>query len=194
MLGHRRSVDFDFFAYRPIDTRKLLETLPFLQGAKIIQEETNTLTAEVKRAGAIRISFFGVPKLKRLKTTRPILDPHIKLASPIDLAGMKAAVITRRVEVKDYLDLDALFVQTNLTLLDALAAASQIYGHQFNPVLSLKALGDLDPPELAKLPVSVKRRLRAVISAIELKTLANRMKTRKLIKPCRLTPIARPSR
>lgn len=194
MLGHRRSVDFDFFAYSSIDPEKLRETMPLLERATIIQQETNTLTAEVKRGGPVRVSFFGVPKLKCIQLTRPLTEPRIRLASPIDLAGMKAAVITRRIEIKDYLDLHALFTQTSLTLLDALAAASQIYGSQFNPVLSLKALGDLEPPPLAKLPTGVKRRLREIISAIDLKTLANRIENRKLSKSCRLTPISRPCR
>ena len=34
-LGHRRSVDFDFFVNRPFDPAKLAAELPFMKGATI---------------------------------------------------------------------------------------------------------------------------------------------------------------
>ncbi len=194
LLGHRRSVDYDFFSYRSIHTGQLKASVPFLGDATVIQEEANTLTVEVKRGTKVLVSFFGVPRRKRIKATKPLTGPTIRLASPIDLAGMKAAVITQRVEIKDYLDLHALFTQTQLTILDALAAAGKIYGPQFNPLLSLKALGDLQTPELAKLPATMKRALREIVGAVNLKTLAQDLENRKLSRLCRLSPIPRPSR
>ena len=194
MLGHRKSVDFDFFSYRAIDTRRLLSTIDFLCDAKVIQQDINTLTVEVKRGAKVRVSFFGVPKLNRIKTTRLLSEPKIKLASPIDLAGMKAAVITQRAEIKDYLDLHALFTQTSLTFLDALAAASKIYGPQFNPLLGIKALADLNAPQLIKLPAAVKSTLETIAAEIELRHLAQSIKTRKLSGPCQLSPIKPRSR
>lgn len=48
-LGHRKSVDFDFFGSRAIDVSSLESEVPFLAGAKVIQRERNTLSAIVDR-------------------------------------------------------------------------------------------------------------------------------------------------
>jgi hypothetical protein len=84
--------------------------------------------------------------------------------------------------------------ETSLTILDALAAAINIYGRQFNPLLSLKAIGDLQAPELTKLPPRVKRVLRELVAEVDLKMLAKDLKKRKLNRRCRLSPISQPSR
>ncbi len=193
LLGHRRSIDYDFFSYQDIDARQLKAAIPFLTDAEVLQEEPNTLTVAVKRGKPVLVSFFGVPKMQRIKITDPLRQPKIQLASPIDLAGMKAAVVTQRVEIKDYLDLHALFTQTSLTILDALAAATKIYGQQFNPMLGLKAIGDLHAPELTKLPTGIKRALRGLVGEVDLKTLARDLKSRKLTRRCQLSPIRQPS-
>ena len=57
-LGHRVSVDFDFFSNRPIDSTKLESELPFLKDARIVQREKNTLSALVERDGIVKVSFF----------------------------------------------------------------------------------------------------------------------------------------
>ena len=193
LLGHRRSIDYDFFSYQNIDARRLKSTIPFLADAEVLQEERNTLTVAVKRGKPVIVSFFGVPTLQRISLTKPLGQPKIQLASPIDLAGMKAAVVTQRVEMKDYLDLHALLTQTSLTILDALAAAAKIYGQRFNPLLSLKAIGDLQAPELAKLSPRVKRALHELVAEVDLKTLAQDLKKRKPTRRCRLSPIPPPS-
>ena len=41
-LGHRHSVDFDFFSASAINPAGLYTELPFLAGAQIIQQEKNT--------------------------------------------------------------------------------------------------------------------------------------------------------
>jgi hypothetical protein len=48
-LGHRTSVDFDFFGGRTLNLEALEDNIPFLRDAKIIQREKNTLTAIVDR-------------------------------------------------------------------------------------------------------------------------------------------------
>jgi hypothetical protein len=62
-LGHRNSVDFDFFAREPLNLPQLESEIPFLAGANIIQREKNTLSAIVERGGPVKVSFFGVPTL-----------------------------------------------------------------------------------------------------------------------------------
>ena len=42
-LGHRESLDFDFFGNKPLDPAKLVPAVPFLVGAIVTQREPNTL-------------------------------------------------------------------------------------------------------------------------------------------------------
>lgn len=41
-LGHRRSVDFDFFCDRPLDAQSLVDTLAPLGDATVLQSDRNT--------------------------------------------------------------------------------------------------------------------------------------------------------
>src|SRR5271170_6396918 len=64
-LGHRKSIDFDF-GDRPLDAGLLTLGLPYLTGATVTQREPNTLSCIVDRGGPVKLSFFGVPRLRRL--------------------------------------------------------------------------------------------------------------------------------
>nr|VFJ51984.1 MAG: Nucleotidyl transferase AbiEii toxin, Type IV TA system [Candidatus Kentron sp. FM]VFJ52244.1 MAG: Nucleotidyl transferase AbiEii toxin, Type IV TA system [Candidatus Kentron sp. FM]VFK09255.1 MAG: Nucleotidyl transferase AbiEii toxin, Type IV TA system [Candidatus Kentron sp. FM] len=140
-LGHRNSADFDFFSTVPFAPDRLYASLPFLAGAQILQSKPGTLTCLVHRGGPVRISFFGLPNLGRVADPVQAPDNHPKIAALLDLAGMKAATVPHRAEVKDYLDMDAMLKAGVVDLPTALAAASAIYGKkQFNAQLTLKAL------------------------------------------------------
>jgi hypothetical protein len=158
-LGHRNSVDFDFFARDPLNLSQLEGEIPFLAGAKIIQREKNTLSAIVERGDPIKVSFFGVPKLPQLEPAHVVEENNLKVASLLDLAGTKASVIQVRAEAKDYLDLDALMRFGEIDLATALAAAHALYGQTFNPEVTLKALSYFDDGNLRDLPNDLKLRL-----------------------------------
>ena len=53
---------------------------------------------------------------------------------------MKLAVIQKRAEAKDYLDIQAL-LDAGQTLDRLLSAGLTIYGKQFNPAVAVRALG-----------------------------------------------------
>jgi hypothetical protein len=95
-LGHRNSVDFNFFGSRTVDLETLENAIPFLAGAKISQRERNTLSAIVDRGAPVKDSFFGVPKLPRLAPFLIVKDNGLKIASLLDLAGTKASVLQVR--------------------------------------------------------------------------------------------------
>jgi len=59
-LGHRTSIDFDFFADRNLNLSTLESTVKFLRNARVIQREKNTLGVIVDRGGPVSVSFFGV--------------------------------------------------------------------------------------------------------------------------------------
>ncbi|MDD9911158.1 MAG: nucleotidyl transferase AbiEii/AbiGii toxin family protein [Ahrensia sp.] len=167
-LGHRQSIDFDFFAFRPIDPQHLLGTVPFLVGAQVLQMEPNTLTVLVDRGGPVQVSFFGTPKLGQISEPHKVASDGVSVAALIDLAGTKAAVVQRRAEAKDYIDIDALIARAGITLSNALASAALIYGRQFTPQLTLKALSYFGEGDLDTVPRSVKTRLLDAVSKTDL--------------------------
>lgn len=103
LIGHRDSIDFDFFTANPIDTQRFyLDLLDLFRNHKIvkIQEEKNTLTVIVD--DHIKISFFTFPY--------PVLedfveDEDLKIASILDIACMKLSAIVGRSVLKDYIDI-----------------------------------------------------------------------------------------
>ena len=113
--GHRESIDFDFFGSESFNPQQLYTSVPFLKGAEIVQQAPNTLTCLVERDGNVQVSFLGVPDMTVLREPLQV-DSGVRIASLIDLAGMKAAVVQQRAEAKDYLDLHALINQEAIDL------------------------------------------------------------------------------
>jgi hypothetical protein len=58
-LGHRTSLDFDFFASRSFAPNDLMRKIPYLRGATIRQAARDTLSVTVERDGPAQVSFFG---------------------------------------------------------------------------------------------------------------------------------------
>lgn len=166
-LGHRQSVDFDFFGSRSFDPVRLYSAVPLLAGSAVLQQAANTLTCRVERADPVIVSFFGVPTLRRVAAPLIAHDNHLRIASLLDLAGMKAAVVQQRAEAKDYVDLHALLV-AGIGLPAALAAAGVIYGERFNPQLTLKALSFFGDGDLPSLPTSVQERIIGAVRGVNL--------------------------
>jgi len=167
-LGHRQSVDFDFFGSRPFDPEQLAESVPFLVDATITHQERNTLSVLVHRGGPVKLSFFGLPRLPRLTRPHVAQGNGLKVASLLDLAGTKASVVQRRAEAKDYHDIDAILRDGRIDLPAALAAARAIYGARFNPEITLKALSYFGEGTLRRLPRPVKDRLAAAARKVDL--------------------------
>ena len=163
-LGHRVSLDFDFFSSETFTPEELLASLPFLSGAKVLQNVSRTLTVTVDRGGSVKLSFFGGLELGRVGEPEETEDGAITAASLLDLAGMKAAVITQRAESKDYLDLLAL-LDNGVSLAEAMGAARAIYGDQYNPVITLKSLTYFGDGDLHRLRPEQKTRLIKIATA-----------------------------
>lgn len=151
-LGHRSSIDFDFFSAQPLDRKDLQASLPFLARSTILQEAPHTLSVTVSGANGdqdqVKVSFFGGIDLGRIGQPDVTEDGVLQIASSDDLMATKLKVILQRVEAKDYRDIAAL-IAAGTSLSRRLAAARALYGRQFQPSESLKALvyfegGDLD--------------------------------------------------
>ncbi len=120
-LGHRDSIDFDFFAQgniSPDDVFAKLEASSEGHSLVIIQKEKNTLSVLVD--GAIKLSFFGYkyPLLFPLIATE-----HFDIAGLTDIVAMKLSAITSRSLEKDYIDI--YYLLKHLTLKKALDAAAE---------------------------------------------------------------------
>lgn len=166
-LGHRPSVDFDFFASTPFVPGALLQNVPYLKGATVLQSAPNTLTVTVERGGLVQVAFFGGLDLGQVASAETAIGPGIDVASLIDLAGFKAAVVTQRAELKDYIDVHTLLTKGNIPVAEMLAAAAIIYGTEFSPLLSLKALAYHDDRALAELSTDVRRDLITAVRAVD---------------------------
>ena len=166
-LGHRASVDFDFFTQEPFAPASLVAGVPYLRRGVIRQSAANTLTVTVARGAPVQLSFFGDLKLGQVAPEDVAEGPGIKVASLLDLAGTKVAVVTQRAELKDYLDIHALLTNANIPLSQMLAAAATIYGSQFNPLISLKAISYHHDPALAELSQQVRRDLIAAVKSTD---------------------------
>ncbi len=163
-FGHRTSVDFDFFSNQPFDPDELAAALPYLQGAERVQVAPNTLTCRVERDGPVLISFFGALGLGQVTPHDQAEGRSISIASLLDIAGTKVAVVQKRAEVKDYLDIDAL-LQQGIDLPNALAAGNIVYGRSFNPMITLKALSFFD--DLPTLSADVRNRLCIAVASVD---------------------------
>jgi hypothetical protein len=163
-LGHRTSVDFDFFSTQPFDPHYLADHIPYLKDAEHVQIAPNTLTCRVERNGPVLVSFFGGLDLAPAAPPERPEGRQIAVASLLDIAGTKAAVIQKRAEKKDYLDIDAL-LQNGMSLTRILQAAMEVYGTRFNPLITLKALSFYDDiPDFSR---EVRQRLHHAVDSVD---------------------------
>jgi len=98
-IGHRISVDFDFFRTDPFAMDKLHGQLKAIGDYEVLQEEKNTISV---MAGGVKLSFFCIE------------DPFIFKSHPYhffsvadinDIALMKLVAIAGRGSRKDFIDL-----------------------------------------------------------------------------------------
>jgi hypothetical protein len=148
-LGHRQSVDFDFFTEKKIDTNEIFRNLPFLKNGDVLQSSKDTLTiAHGTKEGMVKLSFFGEIGFGRVGHPMVARDTWIPVASLDDLMATKLKVILQRAEKKDYIDI-AEMIRSGVSLQKGVASATALYGKQFPQRDCLAALsyfkdGDLD--------------------------------------------------
>ena len=160
-LGHRSSVDFDFFSEKTFDLDRLQEAIPFVATSTVLQNRLNTSTVQVSfegtDGGVVKISFFGSIDFGRVGNPKFTEDGVLQVASLEDLMATKLKVIQQRAEAKDYRDIAAmLFAGKDLSA--GLASARSMFGTAFQPSESLRALcyfkdGDLETLKKAEIRV-----------------------------------------
>lgn len=168
-LGHRQSVDFDFFSAQPLDRNALHAAFPFLARALVLQEQPNTLSVLAPYGDDdrehVKLSFFGGIGFGRVGDPDVSADGVLHVASLGDLMATKLKVLLQRVEAKDYRDVAAM-VNADVSLARGLAAARQLYGGTFQPSESLKALVYFEGGDLDTLAAEEKQTLVRAVSAV----------------------------
>lgn len=155
-LGHRSSVDFDFFTSNPLVETDLRRALPLLASAEAIQQSENALTVLTEPAPddtRVKLSFFGGIDFGRVGNPACTADGVAAVASLDDLMATKLKVILQRVEAKDYLDIAAM-LRAHVDLARGLASARCLFGTAFPPGDSLKALTWFKGGDLADVPMA----------------------------------------
>lgn len=139
-LGHRESVDFDFFTEHELDKELLLFELPCIRGALQIQNQPNTFTVSIPLGSReVKVSFFGGITFGRVAEPAITSDGVAVVANKIDLLSQKLKTIMQRVEAKDYLDIAAL-LRSGLSLETGMAGAMALFGPNFPMMESAKAM------------------------------------------------------
>lgn len=149
-LGHRSSVDFDFFSGTPLDRSAIKAAFPFVARSTTLQDQDDAwvLLAGNTAQEYVKVSFFSKAKLGRVGEPDSTEDGVLEVASFDDLMATKLKVILQRAEAKDYRNIAAM-LRAGISVPRGLAAASTLFGPNFQPSESLKALvhfndGDLD--------------------------------------------------
>lgn len=153
-LGHRVSIDFDFFSSEPLNKANLYKALPFLKNALVLQEEPNTLSvlvsSQIPEQEKVKVSFFGDLKMGRVGAPLVTDDGVMQVASLNDLMATKLKVILQIAEYKDYFDI-ACMIDAGVSLTNGLGAARAMLGNTMQPSESLKALTYFNDGDLHKL-------------------------------------------
>jgi hypothetical protein len=168
-LGHRPSVDFDFFTDKPLEKAALKSAFPFLQRSTVLQDEPNAYTVLVPCRTTtdqhLKVSFFAAIGFGRIGEPEITDDGTLQVATLDDLMATKVKVILQRIEAKDYRDIAAM-LKAGVSLSRGLSAAREMYGHSFQPSESLKAMVYFEGGDLLTLADSERAMLIAAASAV----------------------------
>lgn len=110
-IGHRKSVDLDYFIASPIDTQQLKSQLEDIFESKTVQitfEQKNTLWCLID---GVKVSFIS----RTDALLQPVsMDDRFRLTSIADITLMKLSAICSREEYKDYFDLACIAQQADV--------------------------------------------------------------------------------
>ena len=162
-LGHRHSVDFDFFTHLPLDRATLKRSLPWFDSSAVLQDEPESLT--VLSPGGVKVSFFGGLKVGHVGEPEASEDGVIIAASLEDLLAFKLKLVVQRVEAKDYLDVAAI-LRSGVPLERGLAAAEVLFAPDLAPMVVLKALTYFEGGDLSSLPAEVRETLCSAVARV----------------------------
>jgi len=98
-IGHRQSIDFDFFTQNKFDSSAIIQNLKSIGTFDLFDQSENTINGSLDN---VKISFFkyAYPLLVDLHSFKKLL-----IADMLDIALMKLEAIAGRGSKKDFIDL-----------------------------------------------------------------------------------------
>jgi hypothetical protein len=166
-LGHRQSVDFDFFAADEFETGDLMRELEWLGRLDIVDAGDNRLV--VVEPGGVQLAFYGGMRLQTVAEQAVAPDNGIVVASIFDLAGTKAKTLLDRSEWRDYVDI-ATLIDAGHELADVIGYAAAVFDRLFAfpaPVF-LRNLVWFEDGTAPDVPADVRHLLERAVAAIDL--------------------------
>lgn len=167
---HRQSVYFNFYSNEPLNRESLKTAMPFLINATVLQDQGNAYSVMTSPDSLedqpVKVSFFGALNMGRVGTPELTQDQVMYVASLDDLMATKVKVILQRAEAKDYLDIAAM-IKAGVSLARGLASARLIFGLNFQPSESLKALAYFNDGDLKSLSKDLKKYLIKASGSVE---------------------------
>lgn len=152
-LGHRGSLDFDFFRSEPLDKNQLRAQFGFIDAAPILQDMPDTLVVLAQMpSGPVKVSFFGGIGFGRVNDPLRTSDGILLVASLNDLMATKLKAMLDRAEAKDYRDIAQMISAGGVSLPTGLSAFSQMFHGE--PAQVLRAIGFFNDGDLDTLSAS----------------------------------------
>jgi hypothetical protein len=145
-LGHRRSVDFDWFTRKTLPPTEVLSDMRALGlPVHVRQNDEGTFLGQV---GGVDYSVF---RYRYDLVGRSVEFQGCKLASLQDIAAMKMTAIVQRATKRDYVDLHAIFKAGSVDLGDAVSTMRRKFPG-VDPSLALRALGYFEDVDKQPMP------------------------------------------
>lgn len=144
-IGHRRSIDFDLFTERPLNTVRIVNVIK-RKGCMIdatLEETTEELTVVID---GIKTTFIEYPFSIKPSVS---LDDIIMMPDLLTLAATKAYSLGRRSKWKDYVDFYFIF-KNFFALNDVSQKAKEIFGGGFNERLFREQLCYFDDMDFSE--------------------------------------------
>lgn len=168
-LGHRNSVDFDFFSEKPLDREAIKAAFSFVEQSTTRRDERNTWVLDVPYADSqrshVQVAFFGTLDFGRVGEPDFTDDGVLQVAALDDLMAAKVKVVLQRAEAKDYRDVAAM-INAGVSLSHGLSSARLFFGPNFQPSESLKALVYFNDGDLHTLTKAEKKTLVDAVKAV----------------------------
>lgn len=160
-LGHRESIDFDFFSADSYDKSAILKEFE----ETYIDSTHSDIDTLIFNYKGVKLSFFG--NIDYVKYTEPLItsDDNIYIAPLEDLLATKLKVILERAEYKDYIDILTI-LNNGIKLEDGLGIAQAYFPKEFSIESSLKALTYFEDGDLDKMTLEQKLTLTTFIENI----------------------------
>ena len=137
-IGHRKSIDLDFFGARPIDKDEIVSLIEDLGELQILQHSRNILIFNIN---GIKVDFvnYKYPWLREIHQVE-----GIRLVGLADIGAMKLAAIIGRGKKRDFTDLYFLLQKFRLAELLAFYRDKYPDGNEFLVLRSLTYFDDAE--------------------------------------------------